>query len=99
MFAGTGASVVMSCRNQAHLEEIAGEIGKMGSKALPVAAHTRKVEDLENLVARAKEEFGKIDILVNNAATNPVMGAIVDMDERAYSQIMDTNVKGYTVLS
>jgi len=99
LFAEAGADVVLSCRNQAHLEEVAGEIRKTGRIALPVAAHVRKVEDLENLFAKAREQFGAIDILVNNAATNPAMGPLVDMDGKVYDQIMDTNLKGYTVLS
>ena len=44
-------------------------------------------------------EFGRIDILVNNAATNPAMGPIVDTEESVYDQIMDTNLKGYFVMS
>lgn len=99
LFADAGADVVLSCRNHHHLEEVAAEIRQTGRKALPVAAHTRKVGDLENLVARVMAEFGGIDILVNNAATNPAMGAVLDMDEKVYDQIMDTNLKGYTLLS
>ncbi len=99
MFADAGADVAVSCRNQPHLEEVANEIRGMGRKALPVAAHIRKTEDLVNLFEKTREEFGRIDILVNNAATNPGMGLLVDMDEKMYDQIMNTNLKGYTVLS
>ena len=45
------------------------------------------------------EAFGRIDILVNNAATNPAMGAVVDTDEKTYDHIIDTNLKGYFILS
>lgn len=99
MFADAGADVAISCRNQPHLEEVAGEIRGLGRKALPVAAHIRKTEDLRNLFEKVKEEFGRIDILVNNAATNPGLGMLVDMEEKMYDQIMNTNLKGYTILS
>ena len=98
LFADAGADVVVSCRNQPHLDDLAAQIRNTGRRALPVAANTRKPGDLENLVARAREEFGQIDVLVNNAAANPVMGPTVDVDGKAYDAIMDTNVKGYTVL-
>lgn len=98
-FADAGADIVVSCRNQTHLDEVAAEIRGKGRRALPVAANTRRPEDLANLVAGAREEFGRIDILVNNAATNPVMSPVVDVETRAYDAIMDTNVKGYTVLA
>lgn len=98
LFADAGADVVISCRNQSHLDELAAEISKTGRRALPVAANTRKLGDLESLVAKARGEFRSIDILVNNAATNPVMGPTVDVNGKAYDAIMDTNVKGYTVL-
>lgn len=99
IFADAGADLAVSCRNQPHLEEVAEEIRKMGRRALPVAAHVRKPEDLRNLYEKVKEAYGRIDILVNNAATNPGMGLLVDMDEKMYDQIMNTNLKGYTILS
>jgi dehydrogenase/reductase SDR family protein 4 len=54
---------------------------------------------LRRLVERVKDEFGRLDILVNNAATNPVFGPLLDVEERAFDVIMDTNLKGYFLLS
>ncbi len=99
LFADAGADLAVSCRNQPHLDEVAGEIRGLGRKALPVAAHVRKPEDIKNLFEKVKEEYGRIDILVNNAATNPGMGFLVDMDEKFYDQFMNTNLKGYVLLS
>ncbi len=99
LFADAGADLAISCRNQPHLEELAGEIRSLGKKTLPVAAHIRKPEDLKNLFEKVKEEYGRVDILVNNAATNPGMGFLVDIDEKMYDQIMNTNLKGYVQLS
>ncbi|AFQ43603.1 glucose 1-dehydrogenase [Desulfosporosinus meridiei] len=97
--ADAGADVVVSSRKLEDLKLVANEIRGMGRRALAVTAHGRESEDIRNLVETIKNEFGRIDILVNNAATNPAMGPIVDMEERMYDQIMDTNLKGYTLLS
>jgi Dehydrogenases with different specificities (related to short-chain alcohol dehydrogenases) len=90
---------VVSSRKLADLELVAEEIRRLGKRSLAVAAHVRESEDIRNLVEKVKSEFGRIDILVNNAATNPAMGPLVDMEEKMYDQIMNTNLKGYTLLS
>lgn len=97
--ADAGADVVVSSRKLEDLELVANEIRGMGRRALAVTAHGRESEDIRKLVETIKNEFGRIDILVNNAATNPAMGPIVDMEEKMYDQIMNTNLKGYTLLS
>ncbi len=97
--ADAGADVVVSSRKLASLELVANEIRGMGRRSLAVAAHVRESQDIRNLVDTVKNEFGRIDVLVNNAATNPAMGPLVDMDEKMYDQIMNTNLKGYTLLS
>jgi len=97
--ADAGADVVIASRKLADLEKVAEEIKALGQKALCVPTHTRKVGDMENLVQKVMAEFGRIDVLVNNAATNPAMGPLVDTEEEVYDQIMDTNLKGYFVMS
>jgi NAD(P)-dependent dehydrogenase (short-subunit alcohol dehydrogenase family) len=98
-FADAGADVAVASRKLPDLEKVADEIRAMGRKALPVTAHARKVDDLEKLVQQVTGEFGRIDILVNNAATNPAMGPIVETEEAVYDHIMETNLKGYFMLS
>ncbi|MBW1978893.1 MAG: SDR family oxidoreductase [Deltaproteobacteria bacterium] len=98
-FADAGADVAIASRKLPDLEKVAEEIEAMGRKALCVPTHTRKVEDLRNLVSKVVSEFGRIDVLVNNAATNPAMGPIVDTEESVYDHIMETNLKGYFVMS
>lgn len=99
-FADAGADLAIASRKQADLDAVADEIrGRFGRRVLPVAAHVRETQDLRNLFEKVVQEFGRIDILVNNAATNPGMGLLIDMDEKMYDQIMNTNLKGYTVLS
>lgn len=98
-FAEGGANVVVASRKLPGLEEVVGEIEAMGGKGLAVAAHAGKMDDLVNLVEKAREEFGKIDILVNNAAINPKFGPIEDMDESLFDKMIDINLKAYLFLS
>lgn len=99
VFADAGADVAISGRNQPQLDEVAEEIVSLGRQAMPVAAHNRKIEELDNLYNKVMEKFGRIDILVNNAAANPAMGYLVDMEEKIYDLIINTNLKSYTYLS
>jgi dehydrogenase/reductase SDR family protein 4 len=98
-FADAGADVVVSSRKLPALEEVAAEVQAKGRRALPVAAHNRQPDDLRQLIEQVKGEFGRLDILVNNAATNPVMAPLVDIEERTFDVIMNTNLKGYFLLS
>ena len=98
-FADAGADVAIASRKLEDLEKVAGEIEAKGRKALCVPTHTRKIDELKNLVDKAMEAYDRIDILVNNAAANPGMGPIVDTDEKVYDHIMETNLKGYFMLS
>jgi dehydrogenase/reductase SDR family protein 4 len=94
-----GVDIAIASRKLPDLEKVAEEIKKMGRKCLPVAVHAGRVEEINNLVKRVLEEFGKIDILVNNAATNPTMSSAMDVDERAWDSIMNLNLKGLFFLS
>ena len=97
--AQTGADIAIASRRLPDLEKVAEEVRKTGRKCLPVAAHIGKTEEINNLVKRVLEEFGKIDILVNNAATNPTMASAIDVDERTWDSIMNLNLKGLFFLS
>ena len=98
-FAHAGADVIVSSRKLPDLERVADEIRGLGRRGLAVAAHNAKMEDLTNLVAKVKEEFGRIDILVNNAATNPVFASVLEIEERPFDLIVNVNIKGYFFLS
>jgi dehydrogenase/reductase SDR family protein 4 len=97
--AQAGADLAIASRKLPDLERVAVEVRKTGRKCLPVAAHVGRMEEINNLVKKVVDEFGKIDILVNNAATNPTMAQAIDVDERAWDSIMNLNLKGLFFLS
>lgn len=97
--AQSGADVIIASRKVADLEIVAEEIRSMGRKVLAVATHIGRLDEIKNLVLKANAEFGRIDILVNNAATNPTMAAAIDIDDRAWDSIMNLNLKGLFFLS
>jgi len=97
--AQAGADLAIVSRKLPDLEKVAEEVRKLGRKCLPVQAHLGKLEEINQLIKRVIEEFGKIDILVNNAATNPTMAQAIDVDERAWDSIMNLNLKGLFFLS
>ncbi|PSJ71458.1 short-chain dehydrogenase [Sphingobacteriales bacterium UPWRP_1] len=94
LFALAGAKVVVSSRNQEAVQQVARSISEEGGQAFAVAAHTGVVSQLEQLVEKTVAHFGGIDILVNNAATNPVFGPVLHTGEDAFDKIMSVNVKG-----
>lgn len=99
-FAEQGASVVISSRKQEALDPVAESITKnTGQKCVPIACHTGDVEAIGALWERVKSEFGRCDVLVNNAAANPYFGPAVNMDMGAFDKTFDVNVKGYFVMS
>ena len=90
-FAENGAKVMLSSRKQDQLEAAASEID--GETAVH-AAHAGKVEDGEAAVAATIERFGALDILVNNAATNPYFGRAIDIDLSRYDKTFEVNLRG-----
>ncbi len=93
--AAAGAAVVVSSRKQAGVDAVAEAIRAAGGQALAVAAHTGDGEAVSQLIARAVDAFGSLDILVNNAATNPHFGPLLTAEESHWSKILDVNVVGY----
>ncbi|MCF8026029.1 MAG: SDR family oxidoreductase [Desulfobacteraceae bacterium] len=98
-FADAGADVAITGRKPETLAEAAKEIESKGVRCLAVPAHLKKTEDLQTLVDSVLKEFERVDVLVNNAATNPAMGPIVDTEDDLFDHIIDTNLKGYFRLS
>lgn len=94
-YAAAGASVVLASRKQNGVDEVAALINSQGGQALAVAAHTGEQTAVDALIQQAAETFGGVDILVNNAATNPHFGPIMTAEESHWDKILDVNVKGY----
>lgn len=91
-FAAHGAKVVVAARKIEGVTAVAESIGKA---AFPFAAHTGKEADCKALVEAAVKTFGKVDVLVNNAATNPYFGPMLDIEEGAWDKTFEVNTKGY----
>jgi NAD(P)-dependent dehydrogenase (short-subunit alcohol dehydrogenase family) len=98
-YAEAGADVAIVSRKLEDLEKVTARIKKLGRRALAVSTHLGKMEGINDLVSQVKAEFGRIDILVNNAASNPTMDAAIDVTERAWDTIMSLNLKGLFFLS
>jgi len=96
-FSEAGARVVLCARKPEGLHAVAEAIAaKVGRERVHVAvAHTGKEADCVRVVGEAKAQFGKVDILVNNAATNPYFGSFLDVDMPAWDKTFEVNLKGY----
>ncbi len=92
--AGAGAKVVVGSRKLASVQPIADEIEAAGGKALAVQSHVGKPEEVKALVAQTVQTFGRVDIAVNCAATNPHWGPLLTAEEAQWDKILDTNAKG-----
>ena len=94
-----GATVVLASRKQDALDAVAASIAADGGTAIPIACHTGSTSDIEALFARVKSELGRVDVLVNNAATNPYFGPIIHASESIYDKTFEVNVKGYFLMA
>jgi dehydrogenase/reductase SDR family protein 4 len=97
--AEAGADVAVAARKPEALEETVAAIAPTGRKAIAIPTNVRDLAALQNLVDETRRQLGRIDVLVNNAATNPVFGPVANLDERAWDAVMNTNVKSIFFLS
>ncbi len=89
-----GAEVILVSRKIEALNTVAQEIASKGGKAFPHASHMGDVSAVKQLCNTIKDKYGKLDILVNNAAANPYFGEMEGVDEAAWNKTWDVNVKG-----
>lgn len=92
--ARAGAKVVVSSRKLEGVLAVADEIAAAGGQALAAPCHVGRLDQVTALVAQTVETLGRVDIAVNNAATNPHFGPTLTADEGQWDKILDTNLKG-----
>lgn len=97
--AENGAKLVISSRKQSAVDTVAEEFKKAGLEAIGMACHIGDAEQRKALIAKTMEQYGRIDILVNNAAINPFYGPLETSREEVFDKIMNVNVKAPWLLS
>ncbi len=95
LLASAGAHVIVSSRKIEGCQAVADAINSDGGSAEAMACHIGEMEQISATFAQIEASHGKLDILVNNAATNPYFGHILDTDPAAFSKTVDVNVRGY----
>jgi NAD(P)-dependent dehydrogenase (short-subunit alcohol dehydrogenase family) len=90
-----GAKVVLVSRKIEGLQAVADEIRGNGGEAMPIACHVGHPNQRQEMLDQALKAYGKVDILVNNAATNPHFGPMLTIDGGAWDKTFEVNVKGY----
>jgi NAD(P)-dependent dehydrogenase (short-subunit alcohol dehydrogenase family) len=98
-FSEMGARVVIASRRKESLDVVAEEIRAQGGEAFPVACHIGKLDDISGLFEKVMQKYGRVDVLVNNAATNPYFGPLLHASESAWDKTVDVNLKGYFFMS
>lgn len=89
-----GATVICSSRKQADCEKVAEAIRDAGGNAISAELHLGELSDHGKVVEMIAEKYGRLDILINNGATNPYMGPSHEAPESAYDKTFDVNLKG-----
>lgn len=99
LLAQHGATVIISSRKQESCDGVVNQFRSEHLKATAIACHLGEMDQIENLYREIEQQFGKLDILVNNGATNPHFGPIYDTDISAFQKTCDVNIRGYFYMS
>jgi len=94
-----GAKVVISSRKQDAVDSVVASFKEDGLEAIGIECNVGERSQLESLVKQTVDVYGGVDILINNAATNPVFGQLVDAEDKAFDKIMNVNVRGCLTLA
>jgi NAD(P)-dependent dehydrogenase (short-subunit alcohol dehydrogenase family) len=99
LLAQHGAYVIVSSRKQEDCEAVAASIREAGGKAEAFPCHVGRMEDIAAIFEHIRGTHGRLDICVNNAATNPYFGHILDTDLGAFNKTVEVNIRGYFFMS
>jgi NAD(P)-dependent dehydrogenase (short-subunit alcohol dehydrogenase family) len=91
--AAAGADVVVASRKLDACEEVASEVRALGRRALAVACHVGRWDELERLASAAYDAFGRLHVLVNNAGMSPTYGELSEVSEELWDKVLDVNAK------
>ncbi len=94
-YAQHGAKVVVASRKIDNVQSVADAINAAGGHAIAIACHTGDRAQIKAMIARTVAEFGSLDIVVNNAATNPHFGSLLSATDEQWDKTFQVNVKGY----
>jgi Dehydrogenases with different specificities (related to short-chain alcohol dehydrogenases) len=86
-----GAEVILTSRRIENLKEVETQIKESGKKVSCFACHNGELREIEELFEKIKQRYGSLDILVNNAATNPYHGPLIDAEEKAWNKTISVN--------
>lgn len=99
LLAAQGAHVIISSRKAKDCDSVVAAIESTGGSAETIACNIGDLAQINSVFEQIREKHGRLDILVNNAATNPYFGHILDTDERAFQKTVDVNIRGYFFMS
>lgn len=94
-----GAHVILSSRKAEACDQVAEAIRQAGGEASVLACHIGELEAIDAAFAAVEQRWGRLDILVNNAAANPYFGPITETDPVAFQKTVDVNIRGYFFMS
>ena len=93
VLAAYGAKVVVNSRSQADCDQVAANINDMGGTAIGIKADVRVKEEIDDLVAKTVQHFGKVDIMVNNAGIG-ITKRVTEMTVEEWDEVVDTDLRG-----
>ena len=99
ILADFGAHVILTSRSEENLKKIESKIKSFGGNATSLVCHNGELDQINLLFKKIKETHGRLDILINNAATNPFYGSVLDVNERVWDKTLGVNLRGSFFIS